>query len=82
MFLLMAAHPDPRAGRSYLHHILNKDNPPGLQFSREAIEHLRTVAFAHHSELQALYRSRPQATADEQGAVTSAHRAHILKELS
>ena len=58
MFLLMAAHPDARAGLNYVRHVFNKGNEGKYQaLTPEAVEGIRLAAVEYDTKLKALYRS-------------------------
>lgn len=81
MLLLMAADPDARAGRSYVHHIFNRAQHQYRPLTPAVIESIRVAAVAYTSELRTLYRSGQRNIEREMAALTAAYQARLIELL-
>lgn len=81
MLLLMAADPDPRAGRSYVNHIFNAGQHQYRRLTPEIIETIRIASVGYTSDLQTLYRSGKQNVRPEMAALTVSYQARLMELL-
>lgn len=80
MFLVMAAHPENRAGRAYVHYILN--GAGGVRrLDQDALEAIRAAAVEYYARLNALYRSVQGDVTGPKSALVEEYRARIIAVL-